>query len=282
MLEQQSHNETNKQAVAQVSSEQATHAETAVDLQTESGLVLLAQVRRDVALGNRLSRCVYAFYYLVLLPTIGFSLYQMTFGNHHYFQLINLFNAVNLGIGAIGRKMLNKNAVERLAKWKDKRHVGVLVDVVNPRRSINYDSYTRQSIKRVLVSLLPTLRADDADLLTEDQREVLRKMLISERDAPELQIALLTAFEQIGDWRCVPAVEKLIQRTENTKVRKAAGECLPYLTEIAEKQKVSQSLLRASDAPTEQEPETLLRAASGTETRESPDELLRAGSMHEA
>jgi hypothetical protein len=124
--------------------------------------------------------------------------------------------------------------------------------------------------------------------------------------------AILKALEQIGDARDLPWVERIASSNETVTAVKpglhwlrsgfntafdrflfkseyrrnrrpldrsaivqAAKECLPYLLSVAEKERASNSLLRASDPGTHKS-DGLLRPVTGTESLE-PQTLLRAG-----
>ena len=122
------------------------------------------------------------------------------------------------------------------------------------------------------VRLLPRLHASDFHLLNDIQRGLLRRALLGD-DKP-LTIAILKAWEQIGDGRDLPFVEKIC--SFDREVMEAAKACLPFLLVRTEQQKVSRTLLRPAKMSTTSD--MLLRPATGQARMEEQEDLLRAGS----
>ncbi len=166
-------------------------------------------------------------------------------------------------------------AARKLAAHDDVRGVGKLAEALEWP-----DEATRQIAASALARLLPRLNFSDANLLDARQRAILYKTLRL-RDANysgELQIAILTALQQIGDEEAVPVVQRLAHglafSPRQKRVRKAAEECLPFLKDRASLTRASQTLLRASSS-SEQASQALLRAARNPEETD-PAQLLRA------
>lgn len=173
------------------------------------------------------------------------------------------------------------------------------------------DSIRRNNVEDALITLLPRLKASDADRLTSHQRHCLYRDLLGRRNGYVL--ALLSALEQIGDSSSIPYVEclRVAKRPVHTfvgdlrafvsgtklgyrtflagassgrpasvtpfapHIQEAVERCLELLYRKAEQEQVSGTLLRAAGSP-EPGSETLLRpAAAGPEV--DPNELLRAG-----
>lgn len=164
-----------------------------------------------------------------------------------------------------------------LARARDPRAVNALASAC-----MLGDSETRRICKQGLVSLLPSMRADEAEFVTADGMRHLIDLLRS-RD-PALVVAILRCFEQIGDARALPAVSRLADsRLDSFEARlyphpgfeeilEAAKHCLPFLEAAAERDRQRDLLLRpASSAP---EDANLLRPA-GFSANESPEHLLR-------
>ncbi|HZT42096.1 MAG TPA: hypothetical protein VFA07_07895 [Chthonomonadaceae bacterium] len=130
-------------------------------------------------------------------------------------------------------------------------------------------------VKLALIRLLPRLQASDAHLLNVEQRKSLCRALNDK--SSKLVLAILKAFEQVGDAEALPYVQKLAEgkgraRTEK-RIQEAAQACLPFLSRLAEQTQARQTLLRA--AGTSQAAEgALLRPASGAPTTDS-SQLLR-------
>ncbi len=123
-----------------------------------------------------------------------------------------------------------------------------------------------------LTRMLPRLKASDAGLLSPPQRTGLCRQLkmSSAASYPELLMAILKAFEQVGDAECVPYVRNLADTPPFTarqrKVRNAAAECLPYLMARAEQTHGNRVLLRASSSGTLQTTGLLRPASAAPDT----------------
>ncbi len=61
-------------------------------------------------------------------------------------------------------------------------------------------------------------------------------------------LAIIEAFAQIGDWKSFAQVRRLTITAKYASVQKAARECLPFLEDLAQKQAVGETLLRASSS----------------------------------
>lgn len=143
---------------------------------------------------------------------------------------------------------------------------------------------------RALIVLLPQLKASDTNLLTPRHRAFLNRLLAYELVRPastplwwmpapsELAEAILKAYEQIGDAKAIPIVERLAnctpQNDRQQRIQRAAQECLPLLRATAGELTSAQTLLRASSSSATSTPDTLLRPASTTTTTDT-EALLR-------
>ena len=267
--------------------EQATEASKA-EQQAAAVEKLLAALESDTqkrlkwnkVVSNVYMACVFVF----LLVWILTSLITKNGGwVSSYFAWINLVNLLGWFLGLL---FLNKKAAAELAGMDDIRCVGTLVDIWGVQGNINYSKKTRAKAAGALTRLLPRLKTSDAALLTEAQRVMLRGVLQNKgyigfgkyQDAA-FMVSILRAFEQVGDWKSLPHVQKLAQDTKRPNVRAAAIECLPYLEALAEKQKPGENLLRASSASeaANMNSDKLLRPADAT-AEAQPETLLRASS----
>lgn len=165
-------------------------------------------------------------------------------------------------------------AANDLGKSADLRAVGVLVDGLK---------IAQNQARDVLIPLLPRLQASDAPLLDREQRHILNRFLghktfFPNRDNMALVLAILKAYEQVGDEEAIPSVEKLAAGqgygARSRDIREAAKACLPYLQQRAAQQHARQTLLRASGA-SGVAGENLLRAADNVSAAD-PQQLLRA------
>lgn len=169
-------------------------------------------------------------------------------------------------------KQTRNNSAQALAYLNDVRTVGALAEALEFG-----DKTTRDMAGYTLCRLLPQLQASDASLLTAKQRSILNFVLEGKEIA--LMLAVLKAYEQVGDRRALPFVQKLSvgqgMTYRNQSVQDAACTCLPFLEARIEQEQARQSLLRASDGNAAS-PDVLLRPAeAGVET--DPQQLLRAG-----
>ncbi len=164
------------------------------------------------------------------------------------------------------------------------------------------DLAVRRMAKANLTRLLPQLKASDSDLLNAYQRKQLNRFVRpglfdpSQRDIREIfsknarqrdalfQIAILNAYEQVGDADCLPFVNTIAHPTvQQAKIVpaeaiEAANHCLPFLVDLAEQDRANKQLLRPSSA-SDVLPDTLLRPAMHRSNEEDSDSLLRAAGI---
>ena len=167
------------------------------------------------------------------------------------------------------------------------------------------DLAVRRMAKANLTRLLPRLRASDAALLNAYQRKQLNRFVRpglfdpSQRDIQEIfskkarqhdarfQIAILKAYEQVGDAESLPFVKSIahptVQQARMVPVEavEAANRCLPFLIDLAEQDRASKQLLRPSSA-SDVLPDTLLRPAMHQTSTHEIASLLRAGAAVDA
>jgi hypothetical protein len=183
-----------------------------------------------------------------------------------------------------------RDMAAKLIEQSDVRSIGPLVDALHLD-----DGMTREVAIEALTGLLPRLKASDAALLNDAQRAKLCQILSLPVENPfykdfrdlfrpannravAFRVAILRAFEQVGDSKALAVVERLAKREAKTegekRIQEAAEACLPALQYRAEQERSSQTLLRAA-MPSSAASETLLRAAAGTQDT-APEQLLRA------
>ena len=179
-----------------------------------------------------------------------------------------------------------------VAEQYDVRSIGALIDALKLD-----DLKTREIAQDALISVLPRLQASDATLLHDAQRAKLCHILSlpvenplfkdvrylfqpARNSAIDIRIAILQAFEQVGDNKALSVVERLAKREAGSagekRIQEAARQCLPALQLRTEEQRSSQTLLRAVDASTAGT-DILLQAATGTQDVQ-PEQLLRPSS----
>jgi hypothetical protein len=189
--------------------------------------------------------------------------------------------------GRTGRVV--RSHADQLSDPPEKQSIGALIDLFRFE-----DLYSHRRAKLALTELLPTLREEDALLLTTPSRAVLNRILrvpsteLGYKDLRELfidtaardtklRLAIMRAYSHIGGAEELSIIERLansVPRLEaDVLIKEAAQECLPILRLRVEQLTAQKSLLRASsDSPPYNS--TLLRAAAATPTV-LPDELLR-------
>ena len=159
-----------------------------------------------------------------------------------------------------------------LAQCDDVRAVGPLIEALFLRNR-NVTAEAAEALKR----LLPRLQAEDADLLTEGQCAYLRLYLAFRGEDPDLVLAIVKAYEQIGRNDDLLFVQKLAagkgKAGKDRRVQEAAQAYLDYVRKQEELRQAPQVLLRASGSA-DVSTETLLRAAEGAPDA-APDQLLR-------
>jgi hypothetical protein len=187
---------------------------------------------------------------------------------------LNVFNMLGFMAAASQEQ---KSAAKTLAEVDDVQCVGVLAEAMEyTDKQGKVEKETRAVAENALTRLLPRLQATDKELLTREQLACLTQAL--SRDNGHLTLAILKAFEQVGDESCIRSVQNVIDGksafVEGTDVRQAATHCLTALKENIETQKLARTLVRPSMGPTE---EILLRPVEGN-TKTDPELLLRSTS----
>ena len=171
--------------------------------------------------------------------------------------------------------------VEELVRIGGVQAITPLIDAmhsgVSPRRY--------RTIFTALSQLLPQLKASDTHLLTPAHRRRLNGLLSLERydytlnkDSLAFKIAILKAYQQVGDESSLAVVEKLAKMrgwSNRARIlRDAAQECLPHLRERAADTTANLTLLRGSQ-PESAGKDALLRPAIENAAT-SAQELLRS------
>jgi len=178
--------------------------------------------------------------------------------------LFFVFGGGGEAIDRSGQK--RRTVIEALALAGDPRTVGVLAIALT--EDMKQDDW---ALRRALIQLLPRVRANDAAFIGAPQMNAL--ITLAARPALETQIAVLKAFEQIGDARAIPTVERLCTHPD-TRVREQAEQTMPHLYERARRASESATLLRGAQAPTLTSPDQLLRPAMSS-SQTPAEQLLR-------
>ncbi len=214
--------------------------------------------------------------YSVIVP---FSLYQTVSSFASHAPLFGLvWTGITIGTTQLHRVSLSTKRVTMMrkqAQLRDIRGVGLLAEALTwPEQDLQYEAAS------ALTVLLPLLKANHASLLSAEQRNCLHRELTLQnaRSQSDLIVAILQAFQQVGDSAAIPYVERLADTKPRTpqeqKVVQEAKECLPYLRLCALNNTASHSLLRASSLTDTAAADQLLRASwDNLETK--PEQLLR-------
>ena len=162
--------------------------------------------------------------------------------------------------------------VDAIVKFGYLQSVGPLAEALEMS-----DSEVTETAIRALIRLLPRLKASDASLINPHQRSCLNEALRWNRDI-DLTLAILAAWEQVGDTGAIEDVEGLAAGQGSggriPKIKAAAQECLPLLLQSAGRQQNNTQLLRPVDGSIMPK-DTLLRPALPQASPIPPDQLLR-------
>lgn len=251
----------------------------ATSSQEDTGLAKLEAEREKVA-RPAMRMAFLVANWCVIVP---FSLYQTVscFASHQ--PLLGLgWTGATVGATQLYRISLSTKRVAMMrkqAQQRDIKAVGLLAEALTwPEQDLQYEAAS------ALTALLPLLKANHASLLSAAQRDCLHQQLTlpNARSQSDLIVAILQAFQQVGDTAAIPYVERLANAGARTpqeqKVVLEAQECLPYLRLCADNNAASHSLLRASSMTDTAAADNLLRPArESPETR--PEQLLRPGDI---
>ena len=128
----------------------------------------------------------------------------MAIFTHNTTMLTNLGSYVSfIAMGAAATQQ-QKTAALAIARFDDVRAVGPLAEALEFK-----DKHVVPMAEKALISLLPRLKASDAALLSPTQRQCLNRALKGKN--PTLTLAILKAWEQVGDTGAIAEVEKLAQ-----------------------------------------------------------------------
>ncbi len=227
-----------------------------VDAATSALMNHIYAVRRQ-----RRRRALYRTIGIVALITLLIATRGRILQNWWY---IYIFWGGGEAVDRAGQK--RRKDIEALTLAGDPRTVGVLALALT--EDMKQDNWVLQ---RALIQLLPRIRAGDAAFISASQMNAL--ITLTSRPHLETQLAILRAFEQIGDARAIPTVERLCTHPD-TRLREQAEQCMPFLYERARRANESATLLRGAQAPTLTAPDQLLRPAMSS-SQTPVEQLLR-------
>ena len=247
---------------------------------------MLSQMQRQAMRRKKRLR-LSIFLYLMYAITAFFYLFIPEFHNwldaHKLlgFLVVSLPGAYGfLSVIALAQVDADSN-IDLFVEAAGKKAIPALLDAM----SFNGSSAYIKPYSQALITLLPQLHAGDAALLTPVHRHYLNSLLRWEFLTPAvggpeeaLVLAILKAYEQVGDTSAIPYVKRLAGRKARSDRRRilqqAAQECLPLLRVTASGVDVTRTLLRASSPDTNAVNVLLRPVTSATTTSDA--ELLRA------
>lgn len=237
----------------------------------------LAKVRKIIRMERNLRRVIGGafLFFLILLPIAAKA--RLSHDDTDKLLACCLLTV----LAAFGAKflcgfLLEREVVGCMAGMDDVHCLGTWIMLLGPQLRNIYSVTLKAIAREIVIGLLARLTADDAELLTSEQLRTLRWLLNCREETTEMKVAILAALGHVGNADFLPVVQQLAKERKDAAVRQAALECLPNLERIVEKQKVGETLLRASAEPAATAPETLLRPAHGGDMAEHPEQLLRA------
>ena len=190
---------------------------------------------------------------------------------HNTSIIASMGGYISLTVIGAAASQQQKSASLAIARFDDVRAIGALAEALEFK-----DKRVAPIAEKSLIHLLPRLKASDASLLNPEQRFCLNRALRGKNT--ELTVAILKAWEQIGDERAIEEVEKLARGRgrggSSPTVVVAAQECLPFLRQSAERQQIGSQLLRPSDGNLTPS-DVLLRPATPHASTDPADQLLR-------
>jgi hypothetical protein len=175
-----------------------------------------------------------------------------------------------LGAGVVVSRQ-EKEAALAISRFDDIRAVGPLAEALRMK-----DRPIRKTSAQALIRLLPRLQASDAFLISPAQRSCLNRALRGRNK--ELMLAILKAWEQVGDSTAISDVQNLAEGRgaggRHPEIVRAAQECLPALRQSAGRVQIGSQLLRPSDGNMTPSG-VLLRPAQPHTASDPPNQLLR-------
>ena len=136
------------------------------------------------------------------LITIGWLYSTIAMHDFSFRNLFFLYIPVSLLVLSQMASQRAQTSVLAISRFDDVRAIGPLAEALEfPDRDI------RPIVRKALIHLLPRLKASDAALLNAGQRACLNRALWGGNT--ELTLAILKAWEQVGDADAIPDVEQL-------------------------------------------------------------------------
>jgi hypothetical protein len=246
--------------------------------QSEQAVMALRDWLSEEIAASRRRRNWYWFRRTLLILGLFYVFFSHVNTHSNWFLQPYLMVLMIMGGFVDSSAYLRRNTVRALGATTDARLAGALAACLSDR-----DRSVRNAAKEALKKLLPQVKASDKQYIAPAEMDALIREL-NGSDA-QLTIAILKAFEQVGDERALPEVEWLAMENSELldgdvpiEVRRAAQECLPFLRLRAEQAEQARTLLRASAPIDAAAPDMLLRPVLARADETPPEQLLRAQS----
>ena len=243
----------------------STEAESLVDARLHTAEAIAAHIRLGRVVKRDRNRRAVVIGILPFAPFAVLGAINMSLTEDKWIELCNQPSFVAIAVAAcvafpiwvLKPSKRARQATGDLAKVEDIAAVGSMIETL----MYSEETSTALQVKETLIRLLPQLRASDAHLFSNRQMAMLQTMLklpaFTRGDLlanpfkkiqahARLQLAILKAFEQIGDERVLSGVTYAVSHGSNREVKRAAAECLPFVQQRVELAKASKTLLRAS------------------------------------
>jgi hypothetical protein len=235
---------------------------------------VMARLHKEARRGRLMHRVLYSGYAVTGISYwLGLALLNTVSHSRPVALDVLFLLSVAAQLGFMCARYFWSQSIKEMAASADVRDIGAFIEAVDVDSAASHPALSR---------LLPKLSAGNCGLLQEQHCDILRKFAgsrVVRISRVPLVIAILKAYEQVGDEEDIPVVEKLAAGAGYGKyrqVRLVAEECLPALRIIATQHRAQLTLLRASSLQ-DANPADLVRAAAIVDA--GPDEMLRAVSM---
>ena len=244
------------------------HPASLLEMKVEEILVILSHERKNRGLWRYLS--IFLGLDLGVVLPLCMLHWHVTVGIWPFYALM-----LPLSFFASRKVASQKHqaAAAAISRFDDLRAVGPLAEALEFQHK-----EVVPFAERALIRLLPRLMASDSSLLNAQQRACLNRALKRKGVHDDMRVAILKAWEQVGDAAAIPFVET-VARGESAggripAVAAAARECLPFLVQSTQRRQIGSQLLRPADV-NGPSPEVLLRPSMPHASVEPPDQLLR-------
>ena len=225
--------------------EAPTHYDREVIESHELLQVLVLEIQKQKkwrVLGNRLIHVSVAIAYIIPItmclgfivlvlkstPRIGFLLPSLIFLVFFIVTAVRQFPLPNFFVPRRLVKILVLAAYQ-VDKDKNALLIPSLLDLLSAGGEPLADSEPGKALSELrhkVIQLLPYLPPENARMLTEPQRDYIRRQWLQPTSVPRGQVAALLLMASAEDWESVPLARALLASTTNEAIKEAAQELL--------------------------------------------------------